>query len=103
MGSGGDGMSEVERQRIAIARVIAADPRILLVDEVPDALSEGGADEIESNLRTIARGRTVVIASRRPRDVLWTDRIIILNQGSIVADTTPNELTQNSRVFRSSA
>jgi subfamily B ATP-binding cassette protein HlyB/CyaB len=101
--SSGDDLSEVERQRIAIARVIAADPRILVVDEIPDALSEGGSDEIESNLRTIGRGRTVVIASRRPRDVLWMDRVIILNQGSIVADTTPNELTQDSRVFRSSA
>ena len=88
----GANLSGGQRQRIAIARSLATQPRILIFDEATSALDYESERIIQTNMRQIVQGRTVLIIAHRLAAVRRCDRIIAIVNGSIVEQGTHKEL-----------
>ncbi len=95
----GANLSGGQRQRIAIARALATQPRILILDEATSALDYESERVIQSNMRQIGHGRTVVVIAHRLAAVRRCDRIITMEDGHITEDGTHEKLLQNPAGF----
>jgi len=84
VGERGLKLSGGEKQRVAIARMILKNPRILLFDEATSALDSKTEKEIQANLREISTDRTTLIIAHRLSTVVHADEILVLEQGQIV-------------------
>ncbi len=83
VGERGLKLSGGEKQRVAIARTLLKDPRILILDEATSALDTRTEQEIQSALRDAARGRTTLVIAHRLSTVVEADEIIVLQDGRI--------------------
>jgi len=92
LGERGSNLSGGQRQRIAIARALITDPRILILDEATSALDYESERVIQQNMRTICRGRTVIVIAHRLSTVRNADRIVTVMGGEIAEDGTHDEL-----------
>ena len=88
----GANLSGGQRQRIAIARALASDPRVLVLDEATSAVDYESERVIQTNLREIVRGRTVILIAHRLVTVRHCDRIIGMVGGRIVEEGCHDEL-----------
>jgi subfamily B ATP-binding cassette protein HlyB/CyaB len=88
----GANLSGGQRQRIAIARALATQPRILIFDEATSALDYESELIIQTNMREIVRGRTVIIIAHRLAAVRICNRIVAIKNGRIIEDGTHQEL-----------
>ena len=95
VGEQGATLSGGQRQRIAIARALLSDPRILIFDEATSALDYESERVIQDNMRSICRGRTVLIIAHRLSAVRAAHRIIVLERGRIVESGQPATLLKN--------
>ena len=84
VGERGLKLSGGEKQRVAIARTILKDPKILLFDEATSALDTLTEQEIQANLRELAQGRTTLVIAHRLSTVVDADEILVLEDGRIV-------------------
>ena len=92
VGERGASLSGGQRQRIAIARALIGNPRILIFDEATSALDYESEHAIQSNMRQICQGRTVLIIAHRLSTVRQADRIITVERGQVIEDGTHHEL-----------
>ncbi|MCO6418813.1 ATP-binding cassette domain-containing protein, partial [Siccirubricoccus sp. KC 17139] len=83
VGERGLKLSGGEKQRVAIARTILKDPRILILDEATSALDTRTEQEIQSALRQVSRERTTLVIAHRLSTVVEADEIIVLADGRI--------------------
>jgi subfamily B ATP-binding cassette protein HlyB/CyaB len=80
----GSNLSGGQRQRVAIARALVTNPRILIFDEATSALDYESERIIQSNMRSICSGRTVLIVAHRLSAVRSADRILVMERGRLV-------------------
>ncbi|MCA3360926.1 MAG: ABC transporter ATP-binding protein/permease [Roseomonas sp.] len=83
VGERGLKLSGGEKQRVAIARTILKDPRLLILDEATSALDTRTEQDIQAALRDVARNRTTLVIAHRLSTVVEADEIIVLQDGTI--------------------
>ena len=96
----GSNLSGGQKQRLAIARALLTNPKILIFDEATSALDPESEAIIQTNLRKIAKGRTVIIVSHRLSTLTGSDAIIVLERGKVERIGTHRDLLDNSKVYQ---
>jgi ATP-binding cassette subfamily B protein len=100
IGERGITLSGGQRQRIAIARALALDPRILILDDATASVDATTEAQIRAGLREVMRGRTTLIIAHRLSTIALADEIVVLDAGRIVSRGTHEELLETSPVYR---
>ena len=100
-----DSFSGGQQQRIAIARAVVGDRRVLFADEPTGALDTLTSDQVVEVLAALARtGTAIVMVTHEPRFASWADRVVFLRDGRIVDDTSaassPSSTTTNAAGVR---
>ncbi len=100
---GGLGLSGGQRQSLLLARLLLRHPTVLLLDEPTAMLDEASERTVIAQLRELAPGRTLVVATHRPALLEAVDRVIVLEAGAIVLDGPRDEILATLRRQRSAA
>ena len=93
IGQDGQGISQGQRQRILIARVVYKNPMFVFLDEATNALDANNERAITENLSDFYKGKTVIVVAHRLSTVRNADQIVVLDEGKIVEVGTHEELT----------
>lgn len=93
IGQDGQGISQGQRQRILIARVVYKNPMFVFLDEATNALDANNERAITDNLKSFYKGKTVVVVAHRLSTVRNADQIVVLDEGQIVEVGNHEELT----------
>jgi len=99
VGERGFKLSGGEKQRVAIARVILKDPRILILDEATSALDTRSERLIQAALDPLMRNRTTLAIAHRLSTILAADVILVVDRGGIVERGTHGELLQRGGLY----
>ncbi|CCE10607.1 putative secretion ATP-binding protein [Bradyrhizobium sp. STM 3843] len=97
---GSPNVSGGQRQRLAIARALISDPRILILDEATSALDPESEALLNANLVRIARGRTMVIVSHRLSSLIDCDQILVLERSRAVDIAPHRVLLERCTIYR---
>lgn len=96
----GANLSGGQKQRIAIARALLTRPRLLILDDSTSSVDVETENQIHAALEEMMHDRTVLLVAQRISTVLKADKIIVLDQGRIVAQGTHHELLRSSPIYR---
>ena len=94
VGEQGHQISAGERQRIAVARALLRDPRLLILDEATASLDAATERDLRRALALSRRGRTLIVVTHRIETVMGADRIVVMDRGRVLEQGTPDELLQ---------
>jgi subfamily B ATP-binding cassette protein MsbA len=101
VGDDGKQLSAGQRQRVALARAILANPRILILDEATSQIDGQAEDLILESLREFIKQRTTFIITHRPSALRLADRVIVMELGRLVNDSSVDEAINHSLQFQS--
>lgn len=99
VGERGYRLSGGEKQRLALARVILKDPRILVLDEATSSLDSESEKLIQEALKRVMTGRTSVVIAHRLSTILAADQILVIDRGQIVERGTHPELVADGGLY----
>ena len=100
VGDRGSRLSGGQRQRIALARALVGEPAVLILDEATSALDAESEATIKDSLRKLSFAPTVIWIAHRLSTVIDVARVIVVDQGRIVADGSHVELMKTSEAYR---
>lgn len=95
----GGRISAGQRQLVAFARALLADPAVLILDEATSSLDIPGERAVQQAMDTVLHGRTAVVIAHRLSTVEIADRVLVMEDGRIVEDGTPDSLIGGSGQF----
>ena len=99
LGRGGITLSAGQRQLVSFARVFLANPRVLILDEATASLDIPSERAVQAALRTVLTGRTALVIAHRLSTVLGADRVLVIHEGSVVEDGSPQQLIASGGRF----
>ncbi|NIA26237.1 MAG: ATP-binding cassette domain-containing protein [Gammaproteobacteria bacterium] len=100
VGERGYSLSGGQRQRIALARAILRDPRVLILDDATSSVDAVTEMEIRQALEEVMAGRTTIIIAHRTSTLTLADRVVLLDDGEIIASGTHEQLLVESARYR---
>ena len=100
IGERGFSLSGGQRQRLAIARAILADPRVLILDDATSSVDPTKEHEIRDALAEVMVDRTTIVIAHRPATIALADRVVLLDQGRMVAQGTHTHLLATNAAYR---
>ncbi|MFE0177692.1 ABC transporter ATP-binding protein [Streptomyces sp. NPDC059002] len=95
----GGRISAGQRQLVAFARALLADPAVLILDEATSSLDIPGERAVQRAMHTVLRGRTAVVIAHRLSTVEIADRVLVMEHGRIVEDGSPADLIAGTGSF----
>jgi len=95
----GGRISAGQRQLVAFARALLADPAVLILDEATSSLDVPGEQAVQRAMSTVLRGRTAVVIAHRLSTVEIADRVLVMEHGRVVEDGPPSELIAGTGRF----
>lgn len=99
LGRGGITLSAGQRQLVSFARVFLANPRVLILDEATASLDIPSERAVQAALRTVLAGRTALVIAHRLSTVLGADRVLVIHEGSVLEDGSPQQLIASGGRF----
>ena len=96
-------LSGGQKQRVAIAGVLAMRPRCVVLDEPTAMLDPAGRNEVISTIHELNKsfGVTVVLITHHMREAITADRVIVMNEGNVIADDTPKNVFSQVELLKS--
>ena len=100
IGENGSTLSGGERQRISIARALLKDAPVILLDEATASLDVENESAVQEALSRLLQGKTVLVIAHRMRTVAGADHIVVLENGHVAQQGTPEELMEQGGLYR---
>ncbi len=100
IGENGSELSGGERQRISIARAFLKDAPVILLDEATASLDAENETQIQEALSELIRNKTVLIIAHRMRTIANADHIVVLKDGTVAEEGSPDELYEKNGIYR---
>ena len=100
IGENGELLSGGQRQRISIARALLKDANVILLDEATSFLDVENESKIQKALSQLIKNKTVIIIAHRMRTIANADKIVVLDDGKISEQGSPDELLSNDGLFK---
>lgn len=99
IGENGSALSGGERQRISIARALLKDSPVILLDEATASLDAENETHIQRAISRLVKGKTVLIIAHRMRTVEGADKLVLLKDGKVAEQGSPEELLANGGIY----
>ncbi len=100
IGENGQKLSGGERQRISIARALLKNAPVVLLDEATASLDAENESQIQTALSRLLQGKTVLVIAHRLRTITQADRIVVLQEGKVAQQGSPEELERQGGLFK---
>ena len=89
-----------QRQRLAIARALLTNNKILIFDEATSALDNIAQEKIMKAIKNIGKDHTIILVAHRLSSIINSDKILMISKGKIIAEGTHKELMKNSQEYK---
>lgn len=93
-------LSGGEKQRVALAGLLAVEPEILILDEPTSMLDAAGRHEVLERVRSLQGEKTILHVTHHLEELIWADRILVLEGGKLVSDTEPARLFSDAELLQ---
>jgi ATP-binding cassette subfamily C protein len=99
VGEGGHRLTATQAQQLALARVVLADPPVVVLDEATAEAGSAGARRLESAADAALRGRTGIVIAHRLTQAAAADRVVVIEGGAIAEEGTHDELARGDGAY----